>query len=451
MIKRKCRVPALVAMAIVTVVLAAAGPARADDATEARFHFQRGVELFQDGKLQSSLEQFLLSNRLVKNAKAVFNAAKCFELLNKFNEAYALYSEYLTFDLDDKERKEGEGKLKSVEAKVATIVVKSSPEGAEIFLDRKDLGSWGTTPRVIAVPPGSHEVLLEMKSYHPGSVPVTAIIGEQRSVELTLSARTGKVELKGPYPSATIALKSGEERTVTLPAVEEIPIGEQTIKIGVEGYIPAEKTVSVKEGETVEIDFVLAQIPPPTGSLNIVSTPTSALVKIDGEEFGFTPIIKPAAVGSHKVSLELKGRQSWKGKFNLEKDDSLFLTVDMVPESIPKKHKQGQIALWALGGAFAIGAVLTGAMALSTKEKFKEDQSASLRNRGVALNVMTDGLGGLALVCVLSGTIWYLVTRRATKMKSKGEFSHKQSAVDSNLDFTTKEKWAVSDDGQGQP
>ena len=415
-------------------MILAARPAAADEATEARFHFERGVELFKQAKVQLALEQFLLSNRLVKNSNAVFNAGKCFEMLNKFNEAFALFSEYLLFeDLTDEERADGETKLEDVRKKVATVKIESTPAGAEIFLDRKDLGSWGTTPRIIAVPPGSHDILVERKHYHSQKVPITAVIGEQQDIRVDLEIKMGKVRFTGPYGEAFVTVDGKDKMKVKVPATYEFPVGDHVFRIEAPGYVAEDMDVAVDPVETIRLDLALAPLPPPMGNLNIVSSPSAALVRIDGKEFGFTPIVKPAKAGKHTVSVEQEGRQAWKEKFQLGKDDSLFLTVDLVPEGIPKKHKQGQYAVWGLGAVFGGTGLVTGALALNMKRKYQDDPSMQLHDRGEIMNLLTDAFFAVAAVCIISATVWYLITRRAAKMQSKGEFSYKKPEIDYNL------------------
>jgi outer membrane receptor for ferrienterochelin and colicins len=424
----------LAVFAAFVLILLPARPAPADEATEARFHFERGVELFKQAKVQLALEQFLLSNRLVKNSNAVFNAGKCFELLNKFNEAFALFSEYLLFEeLTGEERAEGEKKLEEVRKKVATIKIETTPAGAEIFLDRKDLGSWGTTPRIVAVPPGSHEIIIELKHYHSRKVPVSAVIGEQQDITADLEIKIGKVRFLGTCGEAFVTVDGDDKMKVKVPATYEFPVGDHVFRIEAQGYVPVDMDVTVDPVETTKLDLALAPLPPPTGNLNIVSSPSAALVKIDGKEFGFTPIVKPAHSGKHTISVQQEGRQSWSEKFQLGKDDSLFLNVDLVPEGIPKKHKQGQLAVWGLGGVFGATGIVTGGLALSTKRKYKDDPSMKLHDRGEILNLATDLLFTAAVLAIVSATVWYLITRRAAKMQSKGEFSYKKPEIDYNL------------------
>jgi hypothetical protein len=211
-------------------------------------------------------------------------------------------------------------------------------------------------------------------------------------------------------------------------------VGDHVFRVEAQGYVAEDMEVTVDPVETTALDLVLAPLPPPMGNLNIVSSPSAALVKIDGKEFGFTPIVKPAKAGKHSISVEQEGRQSWKEKFQLGKDDSLFLSVDLVPAGIPKKHKQGQLAVWGLGAVFGATGIVTGALALNMKRKYKDDPTMKLHDRGEIMNLLADGSFAVAAVCIISATVWYLITRRAAKMQSKGEFSYKKPEIDYNLD-----------------
>ncbi|MFH1436627.1 MAG: PEGA domain-containing protein [Pseudomonadota bacterium] len=397
--------------------------AHADEATEARFHFQRGVSLISKGKVQSALEQFLISNRLVKNPNAVFNAAKCFEHMKNYNEAYALYSEYLQFNLTPAERIEGEKKLKEVEGKVAAVTISTFPEGAEIFIDRKELGSWGMTPRLIAVPPGEHEVFLEYKGHYVESFKIKAELGEMKNFHADLKAKTGSVKISGPHEIVYLTIDAAESQTIDIPAEFDLPVGEHTLKFEADGYLPDEKQVTVKENKLEEVDFKLDAIPEPEGSLSIVSTPSAALVMLDKMNFGFTPLMQPVSVGQHTVRVTMEGRESWKGDIDISVADNLHLDVDLVQARFLKKQKQGLIALFTLGSLFFLGGAASGVYAIYTKQEFENNPTVELQDRGNRLNLFADIgviLGGAALI---AGGIWYYFIKRKQDTGSKAKIT----------------------------
>ena len=82
--------------------------ARADEsssgsiiADEADFRFHRAAKLYGQGKVEEALGEFLSSNRLVRNRNVIFNIARCFEELRKFNEAYRWYTEILSDEMPE--------------------------------------------------------------------------------------------------------------------------------------------------------------------------------------------------------------------------------------------------------------------------------------------------------------------------------------------------------------
>src|ERR1700736_2285115 len=67
---------------LAALLLASSLPSRADSvADEADFRFHRGSTLIRQGNVEAALSDFLDSNRLVRNHNALFNIARCFELL----------------------------------------------------------------------------------------------------------------------------------------------------------------------------------------------------------------------------------------------------------------------------------------------------------------------------------------------------------------------------------
>jgi len=405
----------------------------ADVATEARFHFQRGMELFKQGKIEDALEQFLLSNRLVKNPNAVFNAAKCFEKIGRLNEAFTLYSEYLLFDLSSKERLEAQSNLKQVENSIATVLVESSPPNAQIYVDREELGSWGETPRTVAISPGKHKITLKLPNFHPQDVEIESHIGSTTKINVNLMPILSKIRLVSnvsDIKSVFVTIDNGEKKKLNVPAEMEVQVGVHSIKIEAEGFVPIEKSVNVIENEILNVDFTLPPLPPPAGTMNIISSPSSALVKLDGKEFGFTPLVKSTPAGRHSILVSSKGMKPWKGKFELRENETLFLTVDMVPEAIPRKYLIAQKALWGFSGLLAAVGTATGITTLVRHKQFDEDPSSRLEYQGEFLNLVTDVAFAGAILILTATTVWYFVSKKSTKMESRGEFSRESSFLE---------------------
>src|SRR5262252_7621526 len=157
--------PALAAAAatVLLMVCATPAPARAADvADEAQFHFVRGNQLYRQAQFEEALSEFYASNRLVPNRNVQFNIARCLEQLKLYDESFRAWSELLRAGAPPSERAAIESSIDKLRPHLALLLVQSDPPGAEIYANRRDLGSLGVTPKLLALPPGKVKVLLDL-------------------------------------------------------------------------------------------------------------------------------------------------------------------------------------------------------------------------------------------------------------------------------------------------
>ncbi|MGZ3455004.1 MAG: tetratricopeptide repeat protein, partial [Polyangiales bacterium] len=154
-------------LAIATLMLflgsGLARPALADDlADEADVQFELGAKKYQAGDYLGALEHFLVSNRLVPNKNVLFNIARCYEQLHRFPDAYRAYERALEAETAPEGRKNLEAAIARIAPKVAILEVTTDPPGATVYLDRKDLGARGETPRKLGLEKGKYKVIVEL-------------------------------------------------------------------------------------------------------------------------------------------------------------------------------------------------------------------------------------------------------------------------------------------------
>src|SRR5881392_3721252 len=90
-------------------------------ADEADFRFHRATNLYRQGKVEDALSEFLASNRLVRNRNVVFNIGRCFEQLQRYNEAYRWYVDILAEEMPDEDRKALQEALKRLRPSLALL------------------------------------------------------------------------------------------------------------------------------------------------------------------------------------------------------------------------------------------------------------------------------------------------------------------------------------------
>ncbi|MFO0762272.1 MAG: TonB-dependent receptor [Byssovorax sp.] len=301
-----------VALAALLGPLAAAfgeGIARADGlADEADLHFQIAAEHYQKGEFREALEHFLFSNRLVPNKNVVFNIARTYEQLKRYADAHRYYVDALAVETREQTIADLKAAIARVAPNVAVLRVETSPPGATIYIDRKDLGSRGRAPRPLALPEGKYRVLAELDGYEPASVEgVDLAVGKETPVSLKLTRIVGKVRIAVEgAPGAAVHVDDEKSQPVcNAPCDAEIPPGQHILYFSREGYQAPPRQVVVVAKETITARAALS---PLTGSVVVSADEREALVEIDGKPMGFTPaVIQNVAVGKRRVRVSLRG------------------------------------------------------------------------------------------------------------------------------------------------
>ncbi|MCS6899826.1 MAG: TonB-dependent receptor [Myxococcales bacterium] len=281
------------------------GQARADDvADEAELYFRIGAEKFMGRDFRGALEYFLRSNRLVRNRNVMFNIAKSYEQLGQLNDAYRYYTLALEGETDSTARKIVEASLTALQARVALLQVETDPPGANIYIDRKDLGARGAAPRILAFPPGKVRVLADLAGHEDATpVEVQLAVGKTVKVRLTLQKILGIVQVEGAPPEATVSVDSGPIEALGAGSLGLAP-GRHQITLRLPGHQDDVHLVDVVAKGMTKIQ---ARLQPMQGSLVVATDERDAEILVDGRQVGFTPAVVPVTVGTHLVTIRLPG------------------------------------------------------------------------------------------------------------------------------------------------
>ena len=282
-------------------------PAHADDlADEADVEFRIGAERYAAADYLGALEHFLASNRLAPNRNVVFDIARSYEKLSRFPEAFRYYTSALAEETDAAARTRIEAALDAIRPQVAVLDVETVPGGATLYIDRKDLGSRGESPRVLGVAPGAYRVIAELPGYYPGEAAVgEALAGVTTRVSIVMRQILGRLRVEGRARGARVRIddETGQPRCV-IPCALDLAPGPHVVHLSLDGHRDAEVAVDVAaRGEAV----VKPELEESTGSLVVATDEPGALVKVDGRARGFTPAILTLPVGEHEVRMALRG------------------------------------------------------------------------------------------------------------------------------------------------
>jgi len=292
------------------VIGAMSAPAWADGvADEADLQFTVGAEAYGKAEFTAALEHFLASNRLVPNRNVMFNIARAYEQLGRFPDAYRYYSDAARGDgVDGKLQRDVTTALARIGARVAVMTIETSPPGATIFLDRRDLGSVGTSPAQLGLKAGSYTVIAELPGYVPATLSGVAIaVGEARPIKLELARILGQVELSGE--AGTRARIDDERGAVAcvLPCTLDLAPGPHIAYFERPGFTVSPQSFTIVENKAVRSSASAVAV---VGSLLVAADEPNALIEVDGKPLGFTPaVISSIPIGHRKVRVSLRGYQ----------------------------------------------------------------------------------------------------------------------------------------------
>lgn len=321
-------------------IVVAPGPASAQTAAdggtatadEAEVEFRLGNESYIAGDFRTALSHYFSSYRLVPNRNVLFNVAKCYENLDQFVEAHRYYTSYLTSVEAADERKKVTESLQRIEGRIGVLVVESTPPGATVYLNRKDLGAYGTTPARVPVKPGTYDVILEKSGFVPRvQKGVELAPGETAKQSFELPQRIGEVALQGtPSEVRVRLLPDGELKSLTLPASIQAPLGNQRIEVSADGFQPQVLTVAVTENRRVDETIALEA---ETGTLVVESSEPSSAIYLDGELVGFAPAVITAVVGEHELVVRSEGFEPFRQAVQIDMNARVAINAAMTGKS----------------------------------------------------------------------------------------------------------------------
>ena len=164
----------------------------------ADLRYQRGIELFQQGRFALAAQEFRVALELVPgSARLAYNLARSLESAGQLDRAIEAYRQYLVLSPQADDRPAVDGFIralsKELERQRGAVLVTTTPEGAQIFVDQE--ASAGRAPLTLRLAPGHHVLRLEADGYRQAVREVEVAEGGSGAVDVTLEVlRTEVVE-----------------------------------------------------------------------------------------------------------------------------------------------------------------------------------------------------------------------------------------------------------------
>jgi len=321
---------------LVLSLLLLAPPVLADNtADEADIAFELGNEAYSKGQYAEALRSYFTSYRLVPNRNVLFNIARCFEALNKFNEAFRYYNDLLTEDLASDDVSEVSRSVERLRNKVALVRVTTNPKGADVYVDRLDLGSRGRSPQTLALTPGRHKIMVKKEGYRPAEATVALIRGREAEQTFELTLITGGVELSGTPEGAEVRETPNGPIIARLPGRVRLIPGQRVLYVRAPGHATGQYVVDVPPDGTVPLAVSLRVQERPTGRLVVTANRDGAAVRVDGKPTGFTPTVLTLPEGEHTLEVESREERPMKQTVKIVADQEIKVYAELHYEPPP--------------------------------------------------------------------------------------------------------------------
>lgn len=313
-------------------LVAVAPDVRADDAAESRFFDRLGRRAFEARRWDDALEAFLRAQRAAPSVRGLYNVALCAQLAHEDTLAFTAFEELLVRpDVDDALRTDASRQRDVLARTLALVHVVSDPPGAAIYVDQRDLGSFGTTPTTLALAAGAHTIELVRADHEDARMTVEATVGVVREASVALTPQLGRLRIDVSSSAVSIVARHGEvEIPLTPGAVSSVPVGSYVVVATAPGREPASVEVVVTATGEERRTLTLVETPIPHGRLLVSTEDVRARVRIDGVDRAETPARVEVPVGVHEIRVTADGWLDWSGEVTVEEGRTAFVSVTLV-------------------------------------------------------------------------------------------------------------------------
>ena len=203
-----------------------------------------------------------------------------------------------------------------------SVTVTSTPSGASVFLDEKQVGQTPLTLDRIAS--GSHSLRLQAPQYAVERRNVSVADGQTANVAVTLAARFAEITVQAPQ-GAVVTVDGDRKGSGTLSWRQGEGLCD--IVVSMAGHRDARRQLEVVAGRAQTVQLTPQPI---YGSASVDSDPMDAEIWIDGKQYGVTPnVVERLLVGRHTLVLKKSGCADLQQQFSVEEGKEASLSVKL--------------------------------------------------------------------------------------------------------------------------
>lgn len=174
----------------------------------------------------------------------------------------------------------------------------------------------------ILAQPGEYTLVAEKAGYRRFEQIITITEEPNQEYSFTLQKLPGYLAVLSQPEGASVSI-DGQARGSTPLQELELEPGTYTVSVSADNFVTHEAEITVEGGairQDLEIELV-----PNRSPVSFASSPNGAIVIVDGEEIGNTPMTAAVAAGQRTIALKLGGYKTWQDEVAIVAGESLVL------------------------------------------------------------------------------------------------------------------------------
>lgn len=219
----------------------------------------------------------------------------------------------------------------------ATLVIRTIPTNAEIFIDNEKVGT-GYASKAVSIG-AEHRYKIQCADYWPKEDMVYFEKRDKKEIDVELEPNFGYITIKSEPGGADVYVD--EQKVGETPyMMKKIKPGSRVVELRKTGYETYADMVTIKTGEVNKQmgNVKLTAVRVPMGSLDLSSNPTGAVITINGRQYGQTPkTLTDFEVGTYTVYFSKEGYQNLSQTVEIKDGKKETLAVTMTKTTVPQQ------------------------------------------------------------------------------------------------------------------